>query len=277
MKFITTELSLGAEKPFEFLHISDNHIALAGKGDIKRTRELAMGRAQYFRECMKVLEEARKYANENNIFIVSTGDIYDFLSEENFKFAKEYSDSVDMMFVAGNHEFSYFLGEAEEDIIYRNRNLDRVQSCFKNDIRFYVREENGIKLIGIDNSYHQMETWQLERLKEEALDKKPILLFMHVPLYEEKLYDYTVNVCKQSAGYEMAVPEEKINTYKEIERRRNQKPTKVTQAAYDYILNEPLIKVVFAGHMHFDFEAPINEVTMQYLTGTTTIRKVIIK
>ena len=41
--------------------------------------------------------------------------------------AKEFMESNDYFFAAGNHEFSLYLGEAVEDADYRNQSLAKVQ------------------------------------------------------------------------------------------------------------------------------------------------------
>ena len=50
---------------------------------------------------------------------------------------------------------------------------------------FSSRVFSGVNFIGIDDSYHQVEDWQTERLKTEAEKGLPIVLAMHVPLFED--------------------------------------------------------------------------------------------
>ena len=53
MKTMTLErtaLHIGADKPFELLHVSDTHIALADERDDQRKRELAAARSKAFEE-----------------------------------------------------------------------------------------------------------------------------------------------------------------------------------------------------------------------------------
>ena len=47
-ELLTTKLSLGAEKPFRLLHISDTHLCLADERDNERKNNLAEGRKKVF-------------------------------------------------------------------------------------------------------------------------------------------------------------------------------------------------------------------------------------
>ncbi len=262
---ITTKLNLGAEKPFKFIHISDNHIAFADEREEQKKRELAAERCQYFKNAVPVLEAVRDYANKNNTFVAHTGDLIDFISEKNYEYATEYASSCDLFFAAGNHEFANYLGE-HEDEEYKSRSADRVNACFKNDILFDSRIVNGINFVAVDNSYHQFLPWQLDRLKEEVKKGKPILMFMHAPLYDEKTYDYMINGLHNKCAFLMNVPDDLVDLYPE-NLHYHHRATETTKKAYKFILEEPLIKAVFAGHIHFPFESDLNENTKQYVIG----------
>lgn len=265
LNYVTTKLELGAEKPFKFLHISDNHTSLADEREEEKKLELAQNRELCFKNANKILFEARDFIKENNTFMVHTGDLIDFISEKNYEFATEYAESCDIFMAAGNHEFANYLGE-HEDKEYKNRSADRINACFKNDIFFDSRIVNGINIIVADNSYHQFEAWQLERLKEEVKKGKPILMFMHTPLYDEATYNCMVNELKNNCAFLMNVPDELVDLYPEA-LHYHHRATKETKEAYDYIVNEPLIKAIFAGHIHRNFESEINETTKQFVIG----------
>lgn len=265
LNHVVTKLNLGAEKPFKFIHISDNHVCLADEREEQKKQELAVNRSKCFPNALAVLEAARDYANKNNTFVAHTGDLIDFISEKNYEYATEYASSCDLFFAAGNHEFANYLGE-HEDAEYKSRSSARVNACFKNDILFDSKVVNGINLIAIDNSYHQFDLWQLERLKEEVKKGMPILLFMHTPVYDEKTYDYMINKCGNKCAFLMNVPDELVDLYDEG-LHYHHRATETTKAAHKYILEEPLIKAVFAGHIHHVFESQPNDKTMQFVVG----------
>ena len=120
LNYVTTKLELGAEKPFKFLHISDNHTSLADEREEEKKLELAQNRELCFKNANKILFEARDFIKENDTFMVHTGDLIDFISEKNYEYATEYASSCHLFLAAGNHEFANYLGE-REDKGYKNR------------------------------------------------------------------------------------------------------------------------------------------------------------
>ena len=46
-----------------------------------------------------------------------------------------------------------------------------------------------------------------------------------------------------------------------------QRPTRDTLSFIDYVMNQPLIKCVLAGHIHDQCEGPLTNGVMQYCAG----------
>ena len=277
MNILTTDLNLGAEKPFTILHISDTHLTEADERNDQRKIDLAKNRLPIFPNAEAMLEEIAKVSKEQNAVVINTGDITDFVSYANLDRVRKFMEEVDCFTAAGNHEFSLYVGEAWEDAEYRNQSLELVQSAFKNDIRFSNRVINGINFVAVDNSYYLFEEWQLIRLKEEAKKGMPIVLCMHTPLYSEELFERVVgNKESGTSASLMCAPDEKTAKYSPM-RCRQQRPDDVTREAYEYILNEPVIKTVLAGHLHIDFEHTLAGRLPQLMVGTETIRIVNIR
>ena len=114
-ELLTTKLSLGAEKPFALLHISDTHLCLADDRDNERKNKLAESRKTVFGDGEDALRWSVELSKELGTLLVHTGDLLDFVSEANIDAAKKFTDENDCFFVAGNHEFSLYVGEAWED------------------------------------------------------------------------------------------------------------------------------------------------------------------
>lgn len=275
MRIVETKISVGANTPFSVLHISDTHLTLADEFDNERKHELAQKRSEIeaFRETEAVRKTASEMSKKEGLPIFHTGDLIDFVSHANLKVAKEFAEENDLFLAAGNHEFSQYVGEAEEDAAYRNQSLALVQSAVKNDIRFSSRVINGVNFVALDNSYYLIEENQLECLQAEVEKGLPVVLLLHTPLYEQSLYNHHRNKKEHSPVYLMNVPQEKMEYYS-TERYKQQKADFVTEKAYDYILSEPAIKAILAGHLHYDFESTINQKLPQFITGCSTIRKV---
>lgn len=276
MRVLEHEYRIGADRSFEVLHISDTHLTLADgrEQDGGRKLELAQKRAEVFPHAQQQLEEAAALARKMGATILHTGDLTDFVSEANLDAAARFIAENDCFFAAGNHEFSLYVGEAKEDAAYRERSLARVQACFGNNIRFSSRVMHGVNFVALDNSYYRVEPWQLQALKEEAARGLPIVLMVHTPLYSpdacEKvlaLYHGKPPVCL------MSVPEELLSCYSPY-RYEQQKEDEATHAAYEYILGEPAIRLVLAGHIHEDADTMLTEHLPQLITGIGTARRI---
>ncbi len=272
MKEVITKLHIGLEKPITILQISDTHLTLCDERDNARKAALAAHRATIFPGADAFLNEVEVLAAREGHLLVHTGDLTDFVSAANLDRAAQFANACDVMMVAGNHAFSQYVGEAVEDAAYRNASLDRVQAVYHNDIRFASRIVGGINLVGIDNGYYLFEKEQIDALKREVAKGLPIILFLHVPLYSEPLYNHCLSIGKTSA-YLTAVPEEKAECYPP-ERRIQQTADDITRKMVAYIEAEPLIHAVFAGHLHHDFTCTVGDRLPQYVTGMDTLRRI---
>ncbi len=279
MEVLYTALHLGVPIPFSLIHITDTHLVRADERDDERKNVLAKRRARVFPEAEQVLREAERLSEETGYPIIHTGDLIDFVSEANLDRAKDFIDNHECFFAAGNHEFSLYVGEAWEDEAYRNKSLAKVQKAFANDIRLSSRVIGGINFIALDNGYYLFEEAQLDFLKREAQRGLPMVLLMHTPLYDPELYDIRVNRREEyglppqipPCAYLVAVPEELMKDYDPY-RLRQQRADEITQRTYDYILSEPLIKAVIAGHLHSNYEGTLPNGIPQIMTSDTDIR-----
>lgn len=274
MRILNNEIHIGIKEPFCVLHASDTHLTFADDRDCDRKIALANSRRNVFSEAQQNLCEIKKRAEELNCTVIYTGDLIDFVSELNLCKAKEFTDSVDCFMSAGNHEFSLFVGEAKEDAAYRSQSLSKVQSVFKNNIRCSSREINGVMFVAIDNSYYLMEEEQINFLKNECNKGLPVILCCHIPLYVKELYDAVVEDDSEPA-HVMAVPEELMKNYSQ-HRYEQQLADKITNEAYDFIVNSTAIKAVLAGHLHKDYETVINNSIPQIITGVSSLREIYI-
>lgn len=269
MNTIMTRVKAGATTPFRLLHISDTHLTLADERDDKRKNDLAAGRHPAFANAEKYLAEACEMAKKGDMPIVHTGDLIDFVSEANLDAAKKFMDENNVFFTVGNHEFSLYVGEAFEDEAYRNQSLAHVQESFPDPLRFCVRKINGVKLIGIDDGYYRFDKEQFDALKKEVSEGLPIILFLHNPLHEPGLYEESMK--KNPCAYLTSTPEELMKGYDEY-RYRQQKADEITLEVTRYIESCPLIKAIFAGHLHWDYDGIVADRIPQYVTGIGTAR-----
>ena len=269
MKIINTRLDIGAREPFSLLHISDTHLTRADMRDGERKVALAAERSPHFKEAEAILGAASKYAKENALTILHSGDLIDFVSVANLELARKFNDENDCFAAAGNHEFSLYVGEAREDAEYRNQSLAAVSAAFKNNIRTASRVISGVNFVALDNGYYRFDREELDFLKKEVARGLPIVLLMHTPLYEPELYDIMMK--NSPCAYLLGVPDELTAVYPEG-RAEQQIPDELTRSAVEYIENQPSIKAIIAGHLHFSHESTVAGRIPQIITSGTTIR-----
>ena len=260
LKILKTVINIGIEKPVKLLHITDTHFTYDDPHtEEDRTETFSVD----YRGCVEdYFFQALEYAKQNDMPILHTGDLIDFLSKGNFDLLDSLKD-VDYMYAAGNHDFCHYVGKATEDYEYKWNNIKQVAPHIKSNLYFDSRVIGGVNVVTLDDSYYLISEGQLEMLKAEVAKGYPIILGMHVPLYTEK----HANIMLKELGTAAVcgAPESMLATYSEG-RRLQQTPDAATLRAIDYIKSEPLIKAVVAGHTHRNFEENITENLPQYLT-----------
>ena len=271
MTILNTKIHIGLEKPVCVLHASDTHLTRADMRDGERKVKLAEQRIHGFPHAEEVFVKLGELSKELNQPIMHTGDLLDFVSLANLEVTKAFTDEHDLFMATGNHEFSLYVGEAKEDAAYRNQSLDKVQACFKNNIRMSARVIDGVKFVALDNGYYTFEPEQLEFLKQEVKEGLPIVMMFHTPLYDKALYDDAMR--RFPCGYLVGVPEALMRCYAP-DRYEQQLPDAVTLEVMEYIANEPLIKAILAGHLHYNYEGTLAGRIPQIITGCEDIRLV---
>lgn len=270
MELICTQIKIGLPAPVRVLHLSDTHLTRADLRDGDRKVKLADDRYSAFPHAEEVLQFASAQAQARDIPIVYTGDLCDFVSQANLEAVRDFNESHDLFAVAGNHEFSLYVGEAWEDEDYRNQSLAAVQSAYANHIRMASRVIGDVNFIALDNGYYLFDAHQLAFLKAEAARGLPMVLMCHVPLYDRALYDYQLSHGSDCA-YLCGVPEELMAHYDPY-RRRQQRADAVTMETLDYIAEEPLIRVILTGHLHINHEASFAGRIPQIFTASEAVR-----
>lgn len=279
VKILHTQIDIGIGRSFRVIHISDTHLTLVNANDNERKHALCQVRQKAFPLQRSVLETAKNISRKEGFPILCTGDLIDFVSDANLKAAEIFMKETNALFVAGNHEFSQYVGEAKEDAAYREQSLAKVEKAFGGDVRFVSRIINGVNFVGIDDGYYQFDGWQLNKLKDEIEKGYPVVLLLHVPLFEKALFDRVmyngqssetgIPVCK-SADL-VGVSEIFMKDYAPG-RKEAQLPTEETMETVNYIENSGRIKALLTGHWHFDHVAKTTSDIPQIITGCKTVR-----
>lgn len=260
-KLLHSTIEIGLEKPFKILHLTDTHFHYDDEGnDHWRKRDF---NHEYEGCCVEYFNNAINYAAENDLLVLHTGDIWDFMSEGNFRAAKEAFDRIDCIFATGNHELYC---DVDEHYHVNVAKPEQIAHLLPNDLNFYSRVVNGVNFVTLDNSHYQITEDQLSRLKAEAEKGLPIILGVHTPLYVPSLADYMMGVYR-NAGV-LAAPEALVATYPRHVQNL-QAANEATRQAAEYICSEPAIKAVIAGHTHCNHEGEIAPGKPQIVTHGT--------
>ncbi len=264
MKLEKNTVEIGLDKPVKILHVTDTHIALADERDNERKRALADQRGK--QDSKMILDEQIAYSHENCDVLVHTGDLIDFVSHPNVEMAREILSDEHIFYIAGNHDYSQYVGEAWEDDAYRMNSYMQMGYGLGVPMFFNARVVGGVNIVGIDNSYYRFADWQIWRLKKEVEKGLSIVLAFHDPLFEENLYQEHRRRAPNGCTYLVGCDEEHLLPYSEF-RAVQQRPDEPTLRMIDYINSEPLIRVILTGHLHFNFVSKINDSLVQFVTG----------
>ena len=271
MVFTLETLDLGADEPFYFIHAGDTHVGFIDERDAgdERLAQTAKNRERDWPAALRVLDDLCVKAGELDAMIVHTGDLIDFVSERNLDYARAFTANNDVFACAGNHEYHIYIWDDGEDAPRRERVAEKVQSAFTNDVRFSVRVEHGVKFIAVDNSFHRVDAWQLDRFREELADGMPAVLALHVPVYAPDIFEFQMTKLDYPhPAWLMAVPEELMEEYRyEQQWIDEQKANEATKAFYDLIVSAPNLKAILVGHDHANFVSQVTPTLRQYMVA----------
>lgn len=252
------KIKIGLEKPIRILHITDSHLSYYCGDDTQFIINQAKKRDQETSD--RNLRSLTEYGEKNCDLIVHSGDLIDFVSKPCVDFAREFLKNNKILFVAGNHEYWRCDG-SREDMAHRLKSLEIMGGELCEGMFYNSHIIGGVNFVGIDDSFHQTEYEQLDFLKKEVEKGYPVILFMHAPLYEKELYEKSYEFWKGEIcllGSDARIHPEVVGDIAE--------PTEASKAFYEYVINEPLIKAVLTGHLHFSYESRLAGGKIQYVT-----------
>lgn len=271
MHIIKHTLSIGVEKPFTFLIISDVHLAETDAGDSEERRRFAERRKNGFSFARRFLAEVEAYVKETGYPLVNTGDMLDFITPENMRITREFAEKTGMMLATGNHEYwhcrknRFSFDDVAETYEKKNESLALVESAIGMDIRFSCREIGGVNFVCMDDGDYDIDEDIFEKLLQAEAEGKPILLFMHIPLYSAHLDSQAkYSLCAPDAYFENCHP---VDVFERT-------PNDLTRRICEHIRESSLIKCVLSGHTHENTEIIGLGEKDQIVTGCDTLREI---
>ena len=272
-------IPVGATEPFYALHLSDTHLTRVDERDNQRKKELSQWRKESFPKAEAYFDAAIKYARQENMVILHTGDLIDFVSEANLDYVKEKLQGVDCFFAVGNHEYSQYVGEAKEDEAYKAQSYDKVQAAYPNNLKFATRVINGVNFVAIDDVYYNFTEEHLRLMKAEVKKGLPIVIMCHVPFYTPHFYEIEMHKTGNRCAYVTGAPLKLTETYEsdpsrpaEEEWRNRSVQQRSDKATLDFVKwakKQPQIKAILCGHNHDFYQGPFSDTAMQHMAGAT--------
>lgn len=196
----------------------------------------------------KAFANTLNYAKKQKVdLILLVGDNLSFPTLANVEYFKRELDAsgIDWYYVAGNHDW-HFEGTPGTDEEQRDIWIEkRLKPLYKGlDPLMSSRLIKGIRFVAIDNSIYHVTQKQLDFWKQEAAKGDPMVLFMHIPFWQEDWE--SVFTCGSPKWGTATDP------YWEIERRQKwaEKQMPSTFAFREAVLSTPNLAGVMTGHHH---------------------------
>ena len=259
-------VNIGLERPFSVLHLTDSHLAAAYPEENEKKQRLHIRRTQTFGGHQEeALRDALDWAKERVDYIVHTGDLIDWQSEENFDLVRKYFGEG-LIGSVGNHEFNpdMWLSEPAEEHTEAFKDLTRarIQEVYPFDVRFASQVANGVNFVTLDDVYGYVTQEQVDLFKEEVKKGLPIVLCMHVPFFTDNIWRadkrFWLNTGKMNG--DGALPEPSGDYKMQLE-------NPVTRDFIAWLKQEPLLKCILAGHLHISVEDQFSPTCRQYVTA----------
>ena len=259
-------VNIGLERPFSVLHLTDSHLAAAYPEENEKKQRLHIRRTQTFGGHQEeALRDALDWAKERVDYIVHTGDLIDWQSEENFDLVRKYFGEG-LIGSVGNHEFNpdMWLSEPAEEHTEAFKDLTRarIQEVYPFDVRFASQVANGVNFVTLDDVYGYVTQEQVDQFKEEVKKGLPIVLCMHVPFFTDNIWRadkrFWLNTGKMNG--DGALPEPSGDYKMQLE-------NPVTRDFIAWLKQEPLLKCILAGHLHISVEDQFSPTCRQYVTA----------
>lgn len=137
---------------------------------------------KYFEE---ILEEAKK---KNAELLLLTGDIINNPTFANVNYVKNKLDEsgIEYIFTAGNHDWHFEGMDGKIKKLHSEWIQKRLTPFYKDNNPFCSsRIIKGVNFVSIDNSTYQVEKEQVDFFREQTAKSYPIVLCMHIPIYQQ--------------------------------------------------------------------------------------------
>ena len=176
------------------------------------------------------------------------GDLFSFPSEAAIEWVtRQLTDSqLPFQYAAGNHDWHYEGMEGRLVDLRKQWTENRLKPLYQGGHPLMtVKEINGIRFVTLDNSIYEILPEQLSFFREQVKTAKPLVLFVHIPLYAPG----------RSMGFGCGNPKWGWETDRnfDLERRPRWPKTGHTTTTMDFhkeVFAAKNLLGIFAGHTH---------------------------
>ena len=257
MDILKSQLYLGLVQPIRILQVSDCHLSGCCEEDSEKAKAKSKKKtAEFLKETGGVTQEQRlKEALDLSAeydALVFTGDITDSPSRANLELLASMLEGRRYLYTFGNHDYYTYdsdSGNADD----RERFLDDFLRFLPCDPTMDSLQVGGVNLVALDDSLAQFSVLQLEFLKAESAKGLPLLLFLHLPVHSPTFVPQAYEWWDSSMC--VGTPADVLAAHGETDPKMRAEAE--TLLMLDYIREEPLIKAIFASHLHFSDEANV--------------------
>lgn len=174
--------------------------------------------------------------------ILCGGDLCHFPSPENKELASRLFTEcpLPVLSVPGNHD-SFYPGQ-QGGCELHNQQLSLLHPLFGPQPAFWKHEQNGVRILGVDNSQYFFSREQLEFLEQELDSPQSTLMMMHVPLDSPQLRKAAI----AKHGHPMLMEDPEISFPENID-------PEPTNAALSLIRNSRQLLALLTAHVHIPF------------------------
>ena len=267
LKIEHLEIDLGLGRAIRAFHFSDTHLNFFDAVDFcavdPKKKEHFHKRWVRFPQAVQSFYASLDYARRNDLLMLHTGDLVDFVTEGNERFLAHNVDGLDWHYAIGNHEYQSRAPEHYDSDAAGMR--ARLQPHFRNDLTVSSRILGGANFVALDNARGNVREETIARVKAEFEKPLPVVLMCHIPPF------YTADFLKNSARSKYLIARGLGSTAseKEFKPGRNIWDTydQKTRDFWTWVQAKPKLKAILCGHTHIAEIDGFSETAKMYVAG----------
>lgn len=263
----------GLDRKVTIFFVADAHICLCDERDEEIKENCDSRYIDFIRDqrgseenFSLLMDYVRK---ENPDLVIFGGDITDAATYASIEYAKNEIDKLSCPYdyCMGNHDFAYgseyFSDKAYSDYFTRFDSINEVKAGYR------IIKFDEFNILVVDDKNYQVCDEIVDAIEELKADNKPVIIAGHVPFSTDFGGSDIVSRTNEVWGSMEEGKSRVLIGDGAVE------PEGVTKEYKDFVFNDPKVKAVLAGHIHFFRRDNLDEDTLQLVTNPAYERGVI--